>query len=174
MTRLMVGRAAEALPAGVPDCGAPVGGPMPEKTEASDGVPIELAERPVEADGPVLTLRGRLGAGSGEAEGTPPAAAGAVPPPVAAPGIPGRFLQSRHLHTSEHGMAAWKHSQYFLRHPDFLQWHPLLCRIAWSSDCLIFGRKACGLRSSVCAIAFFRLSSFSGLLWQPWQLHAKQ
>lgn len=31
-------------------------------------------------------------------------------------------------------MFAWKHSQYFLRHPDFLQWHPLLCLPAIGSS----------------------------------------
>ena len=91
--------------------------------------------------------------------------------------MPGRFLQSLHLQFSLQGICAWKHSQYFLRQPDFLQWHPRLCFIASpvaSDPALIFGRKACGLRSRVCAIAFLRFSSFSGLLWQPWQLHAKQ
>lgn len=41
--------------------------------------------------------------------------------------LPSKFLQSIHLQFSEHSILAWKHSQYFLRHPDFLQWHPLLC-----------------------------------------------
>ena len=110
----------------------------------------------------------RLGAGSGDA------AAPAGARPLAAPGMPARFLQSMHLQCSVHWMPAWKHSQYFLRQPLFLQWQPFACFIAVSSPALIFGRKACGLRSSVCAMAFFRFSSFSGLLWQPWQLHAKQ
>ena len=39
-----------------------------------------------------------------------------------------KFLQSTHLHMSEHRMLAWKHSQYFFRHPLFLQLQPLLCR----------------------------------------------
>ena len=38
------------------------------------------------------------------------------------------FLQSVHLHAAVHRMSAWKHSQYFLRQPDFLQWQPLLWR----------------------------------------------
>eukprot|EP00123_Amoebidium_parasiticum_P022273 comp83792_c0_seq1/m.48441 comp83792_c0_seq1/g.48441 ORF comp83792_c0_seq1/g.48441 comp83792_c0_seq1/m.48441 type:complete len:335 (+) comp83792_c0_seq1:322-1326(+) len=32
-----------------------------------------------------------------------------------------RFLQSTQRQMSVHGMPAWKHSQYFFRHPDFLQ-----------------------------------------------------
>ena len=54
------------------------------------------------------------------------------------------------------GCRAWKHSQYFLRQPDFLQWQPLLCRptaslfAAPGAEWLILGRKAEGLRSSVC------------------------
>ena len=31
-----------------------------------------------------------------------------------------------HLQLSVHKMPAWKHSQYFLVHPDFLHAHPLL------------------------------------------------
>ena len=75
---------------------------------------------------------------------------------------------------------AWKHSQYFLRQPDFLQWQPLLCRptesvfAAPGAEWLIFGRNAEGLRSSVCSMARLRISSFSGLLWQAWQLQPKQ
>ena len=82
-------------------------------------------------------VRARLGAGSGETvEDTMS---------DGAPGMPTRLRQSTHLHCSVHGMEAWKHSQYFLRQPDFLQWQPLLCRIASASPaCLIFGRKACG------------------------------
>lgn len=41
--------------------------------------------------------------------------------------LPSKFLQSTHLQLSEQRMFAWKHSQYFFKHPDFLQWHPLLC-----------------------------------------------
>lgn len=52
--------------------------------------------------------------------------------------LPSKFLQSTHLQLSEQRMFAWKHSQYFLRHPDFLQWHPLLCLPA----------KGCSPRSS--------------------------
>ena len=29
---------------------------------------------------------------------------------------------------------AWKHSQYFLRQPLFLQWHPLVCRTCRNGD----------------------------------------
>lgn len=39
-----------------------------------------------------------------------------------------KFLQSTHLHMSEHRMLAWKHSQYFFRQPLFLQLQPLLWR----------------------------------------------
>ena len=79
-----------------------------------------------------------------------------------------------YLQLSVQWMPAWKHSQYFLRQPDFLQWHPFMWRPPDSEAPTTLGRKACGLRSSVCWIASLRLSSFSGLLWQPWQLHAKQ
>ena len=44
---------------------------------------------------------------------------------------------------------AWKHSQYFLRQPDFLQWQPLLCLPSASAELgaewLILGRNADGL-----------------------------
>jgi hypothetical protein len=36
-------------------------------------------------------------------------------------------LQSKHLQSGEQRIFAWKHSQYFLRHTDFLQWQPLWC-----------------------------------------------
>lgn len=49
---------------------------------------------------------------------------------------PSKFLQSQHLQFSLHRMPAWKHSQYFFKHPDFLQLHPLLCLpAAGSSSC---------------------------------------
>ena len=37
------------------------------------------------------------------------------------------FLHPSHLQYSWHSTPAWKHSQYFLRHALFLQWHPFLC-----------------------------------------------
>ena len=56
--------------------------------------------------------------------------------------LPSKFLQSMHLQFSEQRMLAWKHSQYFLRHPDFLQWHPLLCfpniKTSPASSCIYF------------------------------------
>lgn len=36
--------------------------------------------------------------------------------------------ERRTLQASLQGTPAWKHSQYFFRHPLFLQWQPLLCR----------------------------------------------
>ena len=39
-------------------------------------------------------------------------------------GPPSTFLQKVHLQFSEQTMPAWKHSQYFLRQPDFLQAQP--------------------------------------------------
>lgn len=36
----------------------------------------------------------------------------------------GRTMQRQ---LSPHGTPAWKHSQYFFWHADFLQWHPFLC-----------------------------------------------
>ena len=39
-----------------------------------------------------------------------------------------KFLQSMHLQLSEQKMDAWKHSQYFFRHVDFLQLQPLVWR----------------------------------------------
>lgn len=47
--------------------------------------------------------------------------------PPAAP-CTSKFLQSTHLHMSEQYMAAWKHSQYFLRQVLFLQLQPLVWR----------------------------------------------
>jgi hypothetical protein len=37
---------------------------------------------------------------------------------------PSKFLHSQHLQFSPQKIFAWKHSQYFFRHPDFLQAHP--------------------------------------------------
>ena len=88
-------------------------------SEAEGGVATSLAARNDlgvscrYSFGARSAVRCRLGAGEG---------AGARRPPTA----PSRFLQSKHLHTSEHWMLAWKHSQYFLRQLLFLQWHPLL------------------------------------------------
>lgn len=92
-----------------------------------------------------------------------------------------------HLQFSEQRMLAWKHSQYFFKHPDFLQWHPLLCfpntktspassltsRVAWGL-LAIFGLKAFGLRSKVASTASRRAASFSTLLQQLEQLHPSQ
>lgn len=54
-----------------------------------------------------------------------------------------RFLQSEQRHVAEQMIPAWKHSQYFLRQPLFLQWQPRTC-LPCESPCPIFGRKACG------------------------------
>ena len=128
---------------------------------------VRAACRGVPSTAPLPAPRCRLPPGDGEA---PAAAAFAIRPGR----LGSRFLQSAHLQDSEHMIPAWKHSQYFFRQPDFLQWHPLLWRDETSWEWAILGRKACGLRSSVAWMATLRLSSFSGLLWQPWQLHAKQ
>lgn len=37
---------------------------------------------------------------------------------------PSKFLHSQHLQLSPQKIPAWKHSQYFLRHPDFLHAQP--------------------------------------------------
>ena len=42
-------------------------------------------------------------------------------------GLPSVFLQFWHLQFSLQKMPAWKHSQYFFRHPDLRQLQPLLC-----------------------------------------------
>lgn len=75
--------------------------------------------------------------------------------------IPSKFLHSLHLHCSEHMTPAWKHSQYFLRHPLFLQWQPRMClargdAVSAAASLLrfvILGRKARGLRSRVDSMA---------------------
>ena len=51
-----------------------------------------------------------------------------------------KFLQSMHLQLSEQKTPAWKHSQYFLRQPLFLQLQPLLCRVDATSSCSARGR----------------------------------
>jgi hypothetical protein len=38
------------------------------------------------------------------------------------------FWQSWHLQRSWQGTPAWKHSQYFFKQADFLQWHPDWCK----------------------------------------------
>ena len=64
-----------------------------------------------------------------------------------------------HLQMSEQKMAAWKHSQYFFRHPLFLQLQPLVwrggaepsasrARAAAASDSLPCGEVAGAIRSS--------------------------
>lgn len=93
---------------------------------------------------------------------------------------PGVGFAPRHLGRT------WKHSQYFFRQLDFLQWQPLLCRTAGApppaaprcAECVvvfaIFGRKAVGLRSRVASMAMRRTSSHAGLLQHPMQLHPSQ
>jgi hypothetical protein len=60
-----------------------------------------------------------------------------------------------HLQFGPHDTFAWKHSQYFFKQPDFLQWHPLLCFTpeAMPSVGAIFDRNASGFLSSVASIA---------------------
>ena len=41
----------------------------------------------------------------------------------------GVFSQLVHLHLPAHAMPAWKHSQYFFLHADFLQWQPFECLV---------------------------------------------
>lgn len=94
------------------------------------------------------------------------------------------FLQSQHLQFSPHRMLAWKHSQYFFRHPDLRQWQPRVCLPCTGSTgspppvvcglMLIFALKADGLRSSVAATALRTASSFSGVLLHPTQLQSWQ
>src|SRR3546814_3968566 len=40
---------------------------------------------------------------------------------------PNVFWHSMHRHLSAHATPARKHSQYFFRHADFLQWQPVIC-----------------------------------------------
>lgn len=99
--------------------------------------------------------------------------------------LPSKFLQSRHLQASLHRTLAWKHSQYFFKHPDFLQWHPFVCLPGNGSPgstppasrgtvLLIFGLNAEGFLSNVEATAFWTMSSCSLLLQHPTQLHPSQ
>jgi len=46
------------------------------------------------------------------------------------PNSPTALRHSRHLHLGEHGIDAWKHSQYFLRQCDLRQLHPFACEAA--------------------------------------------
>ena len=62
-------------------------------------------------------------------------------------------------------MPASKHSQYFLRHFDFLQWQP----DAWAVS-LTLARKAFGFFSSVARIASSRSFACARSLWQSTQL----
>mmetsp|Transcript_22294 Transcript_22294/g.50322 ORF Transcript_22294/g.50322 Transcript_22294/m.50322 type:complete len:259 (-) Transcript_22294:1269-2045(-) len=45
---------------------------------------------------------------------------------------PAGLWHSQHLHFSVHLTPAWKHSQYRLRQPDFLQLHPEVCTFSFS------------------------------------------
>ncbi len=108
--------------------------------------------------------------------------------------LPSKFLQSQHLQFSLQYMPAWKHSQYFLRQPLFLQAQPLAC-LPWAPPSKayplravliaatamfyiytdeIFGRKAFGFRSRIVYIVSFRACSFSMLLLQFIQLQFLQ
>ena len=62
--------------------------------------------------------------------------------PLLGPGPVPLLWQSSHLQSSLHLMPAWKHSQYFLRQWDLLQWQPFLC--LWPLR--IVGWKARGSR----------------------------
>ena len=92
----------------------------------------------------------------------------------------------RTRHASVHSTPAWKHSQYFLRQPLFLQWQPLLWRAPPppsapppgaappAGETAILGRNASGLRSNVASIASLRVASWLLLLLQLWQLQLSQ
>jgi len=75
---------------------------------------------------------------------------------------------------------AWKHSQYFFKQWLFLQWQPLLCStssaffLESASKLLIFGLKACGLRSNVAWTAARREASLSLLFSHTLQLQPLQ
>jgi hypothetical protein len=73
-------------------------------------------------------------------------------------------------------MPAWKHSQYFLRQPLFLQLHPLAWRgpAAAAAASSIFARKALGLRSRTASTAAWRSRSCAELLQQERQLQPSQ
>lgn len=113
-----------------------------------------------------------------------------LPPPVleagvAAPPFPAcgpllhlPFAQSMHLQISEQLTPAWKHSQYFFRHWDFLQWQPLRCLDVLRSTIplLLPLKNACGSLSNVAWIALLRAASCSGSpsLLQQVQLQPRQ
>lgn len=75
------------------------------------------------------------------------------------------FLQPSHLQLSPHFIPAWKHSQYFFRQLDFLQWQPF----EWCSTS-IFGMNARGFLSINDSIALFLYCSYISVLWHPTQL----
>jgi hypothetical protein len=89
-------------------------------------------------------------------------------------GLPAKFLQLEHLHVGVQKISAWKHSQYFLRHPDRLQWQPRL-RLPSSAQLAllaeILGRNELGLRSSVAIMATRRGSACAALLLQLTHRH---
>lgn len=82
------------------------------------------------------------------------------------------FRHSTHLHMAEHGTPAWKHSQYFLRHSDFLQLQPFRClAVDLSIRPLLEPRKkALESRSSVARMAFSRIARCASTLQQLEQL----
>ena len=85
------------------------------------------------------------------------------------------FLHPSHLQYSWHGTPAWKHSQYFLRHADFLQWQPFLCRASPSlPPSVILSANACGLRSSIWCRVDATSAASPGVLQQFWQLQSSQ
>lgn len=79
------------------------------------------------------------------------------------------FLHYSHLQFTPHFSPAWKHSQYFFKQFDFLQWHPFAC---CSSS--IFGLNASGFLSINVSIALFLSSSQLLRLWHPTQLQPSQ
>ena len=85
------------------------------------------------------------------------------------------FLQSSHLHKSEHPMPRLKHSQYFFKQLDFLQLQPFLCTAAILLLLLEVLRslrlKASGSRSKMLSITSFLIWAWLWLLLHPTQLH---
>lgn len=79
--------------------------------------------------------------------------------------------QFKHVQMPLQATAAWKHSQYFLRHKDFLHLQPFLWAMAVaaamgadeddSTAGLNFESKALGLRSSIILIASLRIWTLS-------------
>jgi len=61
---------------------------------------------------------------------------------------------TRHWQFSVHDTPAWKHSQYFFKHPVLRQWHPQCVLV-------LFGRKALGLRLRIALMAFLRIGACS-------------